>query len=328
MNPRHRHLLAAVGLPLASIAALAIYLLVVQDRLPDRTAIHWGPGGDPDGHASPGALVAIFPGLALAIGALLSAISLTSAGSVAGRPLPGLANGLVWFLAALAVTTTAIQLDGTGDARLPGWSIAVALAAGLAGWGLAIVVAGDQGAPPETSAPAPADAARLDLSAGHTAVWSGQAPAARVPLLLAVGVALLGVVLAVVTTWWLLAILLPVAVPLAGASTYRITIGPGAVDVSGALFGYPRLRVPLATIARADVGDVDPWSFGGWGIRVGANRESAVITRSGPALVVTRTDGTVLRVSLDHPDQAAATITTLLDRRGQQPATAPGHHPC
>lgn len=322
MTSRTRHLLATVGLPLLSIAALAIYLAAIQGDLPDRTAIHWGPGGEADGFAEPRSLFALFPGLALAVGGLLAVISLTSARTIAGRPLPGMANGLVWFLAALAVATTAPQLDGTNDASLPGWAIAVAVAAGVAGWGLAMAVAGPQGAPPETEAPAPADAARLDLTSGHTAIWAGRAPAARIPLVLAAAVAALGVVLAVVTTWWIVAILLPVAALLVGSSSYRITIGPRAVDVSGALLGHPRLRVPLATISRADVGEVDAWSFGGWGIRVGANRESAVITRSGPALVITRTDGAILRVSLDEPEAAAATLTTLLDRRGLRPATA------
>jgi hypothetical protein len=328
MSLRRRHLLAVLALPAASVAALVVYLLVVRGRLPDQVAVHWGLGGQPDGFAAPETLLVVFPGAAIAVGALMAVISLTSAASIAGRPLPGMANGVVWFLAALAVATTAIQLDGDTGAELPGWAIAAALAAGLAGWAVAMVVAGDQGGPPESMAPAPAEASRLDLPAGHTAVWSGRAPTAPVPMVVAFGVAALAAVLAVVVSWGLLIILVPVAVLVAATSSYRITVGPGAVDVSGALFGFPRLRIPLATIARADVGEVDAWSFGGWGIRVGTNRESAVITRSGPALVVTRTDGAVLRISLDEPADAAATITTLLDRRGERSQASSLDGPC
>ena len=55
--------------------------------------------------------------------------------------------------------------------------------------------------------------------------------------------------------------------------------------------------------------------FGGWGLRQGLSGETAVITRTGPALVLTRTDGAVLRVSMDDPEEPAAVMSTLLDRR-------------
>jgi hypothetical protein len=81
----------------------------------------------------------------------------------------------------------------------------------------------------------------------------------------------------------------------------------------------------MAEVVRADPGEVDAWSFGGWGIRIGANNETAVLTRSGPALVVTRTDGADLRISLDEPESAAATVATLLDRRSS--GAGPGQGP-
>jgi hypothetical protein len=94
-----------------------------------------------------------------------------------------------------------------------------------------------------------------------------------------------------------------------------VTVGRGLIGVSGRVFGFPKVAVPLSAVERVDAGNVDAWEFGGWGIRIGVEGETAVITRSGPALVITRTDGARLRVSLSDPHEAAAVATTLLDRR-------------
>ncbi len=61
------------------------------------------------------------------------------------------------------------------------------------------------------------------------------------------------------------------------------------------------------------LGGVDAWEYGGWGIRLG--KDTAVITRSGPALVVNRSDGAALRVSLDDPDEPVSVMNSLMDRR-------------
>lgn len=319
-----RLVLAVVVVPLVSIAALVVYLLAIQGRLPDQVVTHWGPGGEADGFSSPRALAPLFGGLAVVVWMLLAAISLSSPKAIGARSLVGLANGTTWFLAAIAIGTTAPQLDGDGPVDLPGWSLPVAVVAGLAGWGLALMIAGPAESPEQSSAPAPADAERLDLPAGHTAVWSARTPSATIAVVLGGATAAFGLVLAAAASWWILAILLPVAALLVASSSYRITIGPGAIDVSGLLFGFPRLRVPMAEVVRADAGEVDAWSFGGWGIRLGANNETAVLTRSGPALVVTRTDGAVLRISLDDPEPAAATVATLLDRRSSDAGPSTG----
>lgn len=318
-----RHLAATILLPLGTTVVLTAYLLIVRDRLPDQVAVHWGPAGEADGFVSRNALAPIFGGLIVVIGALLAAISLSSSRAIGGRPLVGIANGIAWFVAALAVATTSIQLDGGDGTDLPGWSIPVAIGAAAAGWGLAMGVAGAAPTVGTTDQPGPADAARLHLPADHTAIWHGSTPLGRGPAILAAVTIVVGLALAAATSWWLLAAFLPAALAVLASASYRVSVGPGMVAVSGVPLGFPRVRVPLAQITRADAGTVRAWSFGGWGLRIGKNDESAVITRSGPALVVTRTDGAVLRVSLDRPEDAAATITSLLDRRGgAQPAEA------
>jgi hypothetical protein len=124
--------------------------------------------------------------------------------------------------------------------------------------------------------------------------------------------------MAALASWWLLALFVPFVVLVASSASYRITIGRGAVDVAGIPFGWPRVQVPLDQVRRADAGTVEAWDFGGYGLRLGMTGQTAVVTRSGPALVVTRTDDAVLRVSLDEPDEAAAVLSTLLDRRADR----------
>ena len=185
----------------------------------------------------------------------------------------------------------------------------------VAGWALAAWAVGPDDPVPSTSEPGPVGAARVELADGHTVVWSGRTPVSTVILIIATVLVMLGLVIGWTAGWFILPILGPVAAVLVGTSMYRITIGPNGLRVAGLLLGFPRVNVALPQIASAEAGSVSARSFGGWGLRLRANGESAVIIRSGPALVVRRTDGASLRVSLDSPEQAAAVITTLLDRR-------------
>ena len=121
-------------------------------------------------------------------------------------------------------------------------------------------------------------------------------------------------VAAALTTWWLLVFLGFLLTMLIASTSFAVTAGPAGVRVAG-LIGFPRMQIPLPQITAAEPGTVRAFDFGGWGLRVGLNGDGAVITRSGPALVITRTDGARIHVSLDEPEQPAAVISTLLDRR-------------
>jgi hypothetical protein len=310
-----RVVFASVVLPLVSAALFAGYLVVIQDRLPEETAIHWGPGGAPDGFIPPSALPIVLLGLAVMVTALTAAFGRDAGRSIVGRPVRGLANGMVWFLGTLVTVAASGQLDRSNPPPLPGWSIALAAVAGLVGGWLAVAVSGPSPQVPHSARPGPAGVERFGLAEGHTVVWSGRSPAAPAPIVLGGFVVALGIVVGAVASWWLLTVLAPIAILLTASSTFRVTLGRGMIDVSGGVFGYPRVRIPLSQVERVDAGRVDAWDFGGWGVRIGVEGETAVITRSGPALVITRTDGAVLRVSLDEPDEAAAIATTLLDRR-------------
>lgn len=310
-----RSTLATVGLPLLSALLLAIFFVLTRQRLPELVAVHWGAGGVADGFVRSVTVVWLFPAMAVGVGLLVAAVAgLNEVPIVGARLLRGLPLGIVWFVGTLGVATTTIQWGAQDPPPLPGWAIPLALGLGVIGGVLAGLVHGPGGTVPETNAPAPLGAPRANIE-GTTAVWRGRTPTSPMMAGLAAAVIALGVVLGTVITVGV-GILVAMVVPvLVVSSAFSITIGPAGLNVAGRFVGFPRVSVPLAQIASVEAGEVEAWDFGGWGIRIGTNQETAVITRSGPALVVHRTDGATLRISLDQPEEAAAVVSSLLDRR-------------
>lgn len=83
-----------------------------------------------------------------------------------------------------------------------------------------------------------------------------------------------------------------------------LTIGPEAVVARG-LVGWPRITIDRTRISNADVVDVKtgPWRFG-W-----IPMQSAMLTRSGPALRIIRTDGSTFTITISEPARAADLIS-------------------
>ena len=314
MNTRFN--LATIVLPAISMAVVATVIAAVASRLPDPMAVHWGVSGAPDGFMSQGGFVVTTIAVLVAVGGLMALIARMASGAMVGaRILTGMPLGMVWLIGSLLVFTALIQLDASSAVRLPAWLIPTALVLGALGTAAGATIAGEGERPPASSSPAPADAARMDLADGATAIWVGRTPPMRAMPLLAASMVLVGLVLAWLTDWIVLAGMLPAILIVVAMSSFRVVIGREGVAIHGLFFGLPRMRVPIGEIAEAAPGSVSFKSFGGWGIRIRPGGESAVLTRSGDALVITRTDGAKLRVSLDEPQQPAAVLSTLLDRR-------------
>src|SRR5690606_10899317 len=78
---------------------------------------------------------------------------------------------------------------------------------------------------------------------------------------------------------------------------------------------YPRLRIPLDEIERAEVVTVRPLGeFGGWGLRTGIDGRTGVVLRSGSAVQVHRTGDRVTVVTVDDAETAVAALNTLASR--------------
>ena len=92
----------------------------------------------------------------------------------------------------------------------------------------------------------------------------------------------------------------------------RVVINDNGIRVASA--GIPWLRVPLAEVREASGSSVNPLvDFGGLGMRYGRGKRGFV-TRKGEALLLDQADETKTYVSINHADQAAAVVNTLLQR--------------
>ncbi|MBT8206783.1 MAG: DUF1648 domain-containing protein [Acidimicrobiia bacterium] len=307
--------LGTIVLPLISILAIVAFFVVVADRLPDQVATHWNGDGVADGFTSPGDLAIVVGGITLLSGGLMAVLANVAAKNAVagGRAINGAPLSLVWFIGALAISSTVVQIDTQVVPSLPAASIPLALGLGAFGWFIGVWASGPLAEVPKATGPAPRHADRVPLDEGHTAVWSGRTPRSRALAVVLGSQLVIAVAMGLLLSWWAALAMVPVALLIAASMNYSVTLGPAGIRVAGLGLGLPRVIVPLDEISSASPGTVEAMSFGGWGIRIAG--ETAVITRSGPALVVTRTDGAVLRVSMDNPEEPAAVMATLMDRR-------------
>lgn len=313
-----------------SLALLAAVLFALVPDLPDPVATHFGVNGAADGFSSP---TTLWP-TALGIPAV-AALSVAAVTWTRNRRPPegmrwatGMPVGVVWGVGGVIIASLLPQrgLADAATATVEPVMIVAALALGAA----ATVVTSrlvDLPDPPSTSGEAPSGARRAALPIGTTALWRGETPTGQAMLVVGLGVLVVAAtVTGLLLRWWTGAIVLAAAVPLAASTRFRVTLGPGGMKVAGPLGGWPGLAVPLDTVTGASTSTIRPLEYGGWGIRMRpGGGTTAVVTRSGPALRLDRTDGSAVVVSLDEADEAAAIVNALLDRRAAADSRPRGH---
>lgn len=225
-----------------------------------------------------------------------------------------------WATFALPVSFT-VQQAFLG-AEVKWWIVVISWLAAIAlGWKLAVLQTFEAGLPESQSTP-PQSAQRLGGS--PPLLWSGRAALSQQALGLLVGIHI--VIAALI--WFILEpspkafalIVVPMALTLAFvvvAVNFKITVGKSQLLVRN-LFGPallgPKLDIAMNTIKEAGTTDLSFASFGGFGIRYRGST-TAIKTRSGKALELTRTDSSKVLITCDNPETAAKTINTFLDQR-------------
>lgn len=319
-------LLRRAGRPLLLVALAAVPALVVlttrlvwSAELPALLPSHWSGLGSPDGYTDRGTAFAVAQSLtvAAAVVAVLAVAALavvrTRAARSRVRATTALALALGGSLSAgwVAVVWATLAAGSNQDAALGARVLLVLV--GLA-WGLPPLLLLPRGA---DDRPHDEPAPTLDLAAGERVAWHTSLHS--VPLLGALSGAFVVVVaaalLATPVAWAFAAVPL---VALGVLGRVRVGVDHRGLRVRGGL-GVPLRTVPLREVARADADEVRASEWGGWGYRVGPGR-SALVLRSGPGLVVERTDGTRFAVTLDDPGTPAALLNTLA--RGGAPSQA------
>jgi hypothetical protein len=321
---RRRRRRTAGWTTIAGLAVLAGAALVAwswRGELPDPVASHWGPDDTPDGFSSLTAVLSVM----LVAGSLLvlgfGAITMWFGHSALTRRVGVAAT--VW--SALFFTTLTVgslnQQRGLADARAAGGIGGVLLLSLFGPLVLAVIVAisvaGDERQP--TTEPVDPSAPRVTQIAGSV-TWTG---AAASPMAMVLGLAAAVLVLALVLLsqfWGLLVVVVLVVALIAAMSSAVVRVDGGGVTIRSSL-GWPRTHVPLDEIVRADVTDVRPLrDFGGWGWRVGRKGRVGIVLRRGEALLVERTGGRSVVVTVDGAATAAGLVNVLADRaRPQSP---------
>lgn len=320
-DSRRRALLVGVCAPLIIAVLTAGVLALWYPRLPDPVATHWGAAG-PDGLTPARTLLFLAPALIAGSSLPTSAVVLfhgRSSWSRTHRVLLGLSAGVAVLLSCTVLLFTYPQRDLPDGAHAPvsaGPSLVLALLVGACAWALATLAA-----PASVHTSATGRKIPAAPTAGAPGEWSATIlPDA--PMLIFVSIALAPLVIMTAwmavagsDEWWILAlILLGTVLLLASFLAFRIRIDAAGLEARSML-GWPRIRVPAAEIASVEVATIDPLGdFGGWGLRWG-RRRLGIVLRSGEGLLITRTDGRLIGITLDDAEAAGATLASHPDVR-------------
>lgn len=318
VNARRRHLTGA-AVTFGALLVLVIGAGVAwswRGELPDPVASHWGVSGEPDGFSSLGGSLALLLGLGGGLVLLFGAATWALGGSSVTRRIGAAATTWVSLFMTIIVVGTLYAQRGLTDARdagpVDGVLLAAILIPILPTIIVAIVVPGDLRQP--TTEPVAVDAPRVELVDGERAVWIGRA-GTSVAFLIALPVLLVGVVVGVLTRTFAVFIIDAIIVAaLVTLISFVFRVDKAGLTVRSAV-GWPRYRVPLDEVVRADVIQVSPVKdYGGWGWRVGRDGRVGVVLRKGEALLVQRTGGRSIAITVDDAAKAAGLLNALADR--------------
>jgi hypothetical protein len=221
-------------------------------------------------------------------------------------PMLALVYFMMSLLASVQVMVVERNLDAaewTDAAPVSLWSVAIligiGLAFGYAGW----VLGGGKETMPVRQIPGEVTSA--GLAPGSTGVWMQTVTA---PFLLWMAAVPLGFLMVVPSAYrWTLFLASAVIALFAGAV---VTVSERGLIVGLGLWNWPRLRVPLEKVARAEVIDVRPVAYGGWGLRW-VPGTVGVILRAGPGIRVVKRNGKEFVVTVDEPEQGAGLLNDL-----------------
>ncbi|QHE72521.1 DUF1648 domain-containing protein [Rhodococcus sp. WAY2] len=308
---------AVFGVILPVVAALSGVLLAKlwKPRLPAEIATHWTTTS-PDGFATPmssawtfALVTVLFGGGCAAVAALAPALLMMR------RTMLVVGLSVVGMVSTVHVVILAVQLDVTdpADTVLPLWSLGAGtvLGAGVGMIGAACLrdyrrrVSATHR--PDVTLPRAAAPAAVSASVGFGTAGSGI-------LLLLLGVVPALVVCRISGGWWPLAVFVPVGLLIVSLLRFRVIVDEDGIRVIN--MGMTALDYGIDEIEGARVDVVKPFDdFGGWGLKVKGPRNYGVVTRTGPAVIVTTACGDRLTVTTAEAGDMAGVLNAFADRR-------------
>ncbi len=300
--------------PLAVLGSSIQVALSWRGRLPDPVATHWDTAGTPNGFAPLSQALWLLVAVVVPLSLFWWSVGYFAGRSAVTRRLTAACAVLVAVtICGIVVGSLAIQrgLDHATHAGGLGPWPGVALAAGvLLALAAARMTPGDE--PQPTREPVPASAPRTTMADER---WRSTVVASRPWLAVGIGAAAVAVI-SLATRSRSVAVVLGVVVLALCAVTLRWTV---TVDSRGltarCLLPRPRTFVPLDEIEQVRAVEISPLRhFGGWGYRIGAGGRVGIVVRAGEAILVQRTGGRELVVTVDEARRLAGLLNTLADR--------------
>lgn len=92
----------------------------------------------------------------------------------------------------------------------------------------------------------------------------------------------------------------------------RVTVTDTDLTIDLGPLHLPRRSIPLSEIVDATVMEVRPMRYGGWGYRWCGRGCKAYVIRAGESLLVRRSNGKSVIVTVDDAATAAALVTSLI----------------
>ncbi len=293
-----RRLLEWTPSVIATVLAVMVPL-VYWARLPEPMAVHWGTDNMPDGAASRWVdLVMLAVATAVVTLGPLFAARTPMARSTA-RLLVAVAWSTAVIFGALRLITVSANLDVTvwQQAKpLSGWVLLWLLGASIIAGVVGAWVAGDRSVHERTVAAAVAAQGTSD----RLAVWHGGVQGRMLGTVF--GVLLLA---AIVFSWfiptpgrWIFAGAMVFALLVLSTMTQaHVKVDSSGLVISMGWFGWPVFRARIDDVVEVGVEDVDPWAYGGWGLR-SVPGALAVVLRAGEGIRVERRSGRALVVAV------------------------------
>lgn len=302
-----------VLLPLVAMTVVAtVRPLQWISLVPDPMATHFDAEGNPDGFSAPITSIALITGINLVVViAVVLALRLKFLTGLQGRFLSGSAAFTVVLISVIQLELFKSQssLTVATEASFPMSIMGMTLGfAAIAGISIGLV-------------PTPAPSATHEATPEHSSAQSTPEdltwrsvemmhPGVQFVVLLAIA-SVLGF-LTLAPGWISLVIAVVTVILVIATWGWRLRIDNHGLSYAGFL-GLPRGNIPHASIASAEVTDIRPGEWGGWGWRI-SGAGTGLITRAGSGLRITRTNGQVLEIST----QDAVTAANLINHYGQR----------
>ena len=113
---------------------------------------------------------------------------------------------------------------------------------------------------------------------------------------------------------WPLLVFAPIGLLVVALLRYRVEVDATGLRAYG--FGLKAFDIDIDEVVKAEVTQISPFRhFGGWGLRATGKKRYGIVTRTGPAVVVTTASGHTFTVTTDRAKEVAGLLNAAADRR-------------